>query len=46
MTMAKKVDFKAVFEKQRAAGVDLADPLNNLIGEPEPPKPTAGGRKP
>ena len=35
--MAKKVDFKAEYDKQRAAGVDIADPLNNLISKPEPP---------
>lgn len=29
--MAKKPDFKAAFEEQRAAGVDIADPMNNLI---------------
>ena len=31
--MAKKVDFKAEYEKQRAAGVDIADPMNNLISK-------------
>lgn len=39
--MAKRIDFKAAFEKQReqqrAAGVDIAAPMNNLITtEPEP----------
>lgn len=32
--MAKKLDFKAAFEEQRAAGVDIADPINNLIAKP------------
>jgi len=36
--MAKKPDFKAVFNEQRAAGIDLADPMNNLISKPEPKK--------
>lgn len=38
--MLKKPDFKAEFEKQRTAGVDIADPMNNLITkkEPEPVK--------
>lgn len=31
--MTKKVDFKAEYEKQRAAGVDIADPMNNLISK-------------
>ena len=30
----KKMDFKAAFEEQRAAGVDIADPINNLIAKP------------
>ena len=33
--MAKKPDFKAVFEEQRAAGVDINDPMNNLISKPD-----------
>lgn len=36
--MAKKTDFKAAFEQQRAAGVDINDPMNNLISKPEPKK--------
>lgn len=36
--MAKKPDFKAVFNEQRAAGIDLADPMNNLITKTEPKK--------
>ena len=36
--MAKKPDFKAVFDEQRAAGVDINDPMNNLISKPEPKK--------
>ena len=38
--MAKTTDFKAEFKKQRAAGVDIAQPMNNLITkkEPEPAK--------
>lgn len=39
--MAKKVDFKAEFEKQRASGVDINDPMNNLISKPEKKKPEA-----
>ncbi len=37
--MAKKIDFKAEFEKQqREAGIDFTDPMNNLITTPEPKK--------
>ena len=36
--MAKKTDFKAVFEEQRAQGVNLQDPMSNLISKPEPKK--------
>ena len=43
--MKKKPDFRAAFEEQRAAGVDLTDPLNNLIGKPEQPKPKAERKK-
>ena len=32
--MAKKTDFKAAFEQQRAAGVNIADPMSNLITKP------------
>ena len=37
--MKKKPDFKAAIEKQRAAGVDLTDPINNMIAKPEQQKP-------
>ena len=55
--MAKRPDFKAVFDEQRAAGVDINDPMNNLISKPEPKKkataadkikdfvPEAGGKR-
>ena len=33
----KKIDFEAEFDKQQAAGVDIADPLNNLITKPGKP---------
>lgn len=39
--MKKKVDFKAEFDKQRAAGIDIADPMNNLITKPEKKTPEA-----
>ncbi len=44
--MAKKVDFQAEFDKQRAVGVDIADPLNNLISKPAEQKPAPAERKP
>ena len=37
--MKKKPDFRAAFEEQRAAGVDLTDPMNNLIAKPGQQKP-------
>lgn len=33
--MTKKPDFQAVFEEQRAAGIDITDPMNNLITKQE-----------
>ena len=36
--MTKRTDFKAAFEQQRAAGVDINDPMNNLISKPETKK--------
>ncbi len=37
--MKKKPDFKAVFEEQRTTGVNLIDPMSNLISKPEQKKP-------
>ena len=32
--MAKKINFEAEFNKQRAAGVNVVDPMANLITKP------------
>lgn len=34
--MTKKVDFLAEFKKQQAKGIDIVDPMNNLITKQEP----------
>lgn len=41
--MAKKIDFGAEFDKQRAAGVNVVDPMANLITKPDAgtPEPAA-----
>jgi len=42
--MAKKIDFTAEFEKQRAAGIDLDDPMNNLITKPKKAEPKTASK--
>lgn len=33
--MVKKIDFKEAYKEQKSKGIDIMDPMKNLITEPE-----------